>query len=48
LRSLPPLEVQQRIVDKIKSEQKIIDGLKEMVKNYEEKINRVIDKVWGE
>jgi restriction endonuclease S subunit len=45
---LPPLEVQSRIVDKIESERKVIDSLREMVKTYEEKIKRVIDKVWGE
>lgn len=45
---LPPLEVQQRIVDKIEAERKVIDSLREMVKTYEEKIKRVIDRVWGE
>ena len=45
---LPPLEIQSRIVDKIESERKIIDSLREMVKTYEEKIKRVIDRVWGE
>ncbi|RCK74531.1 MAG: Type I restriction-modification system, DNA-methyltransferase subunit M [Ignavibacteriae bacterium] len=45
---LPPLEVQQRIVDKIESERKVIDTLREMIKTYEEKIKRVIDRVWGE
>jgi type I restriction enzyme M protein len=44
---LPPLEVQQRIVDRIESERKIIEGCKEMIKIYEEKIKRVIDRVWG-
>jgi hypothetical protein len=34
-------------VDKIESERKVIDSLREMVKTYEEKIKRVIDKVWG-
>jgi type I restriction enzyme M protein len=45
---LPPLEVQSRIVDKLTSERKVIDSLREMVKTYEEKIKRVIDRVWGE
>ena len=45
---LPPLEVQQRIVDKIEAERKVMDSLREMVKTYEEKIKRLIDKVWGE
>ncbi|HQK37230.1 MAG TPA: hypothetical protein PLC81_06335, partial [Bacteroidales bacterium] len=45
---IPPLEVQQRIVDKIEAERKVIDTLREMVKTYEGKIKRVIDNVWGE
>ncbi|NMC58992.1 MAG: restriction endonuclease subunit S, partial [Candidatus Methanofastidiosa archaeon] len=45
---LPPLVVQSRIVDKIESERKVIDSLREMMKTYEEKIKRVIDRVWGE
>lgn len=45
---LPPLEVQSRIVDKIEAERKVIDSLREMVIIYEEKIKKVIDKVWGE
>ncbi|NPV11923.1 MAG: N-6 DNA methylase [Ignavibacteria bacterium] len=44
---LPPLEVQSRIVDKIESERKVIDSLKEMIKIYKEKIKKVIDRVWG-
>jgi type I restriction enzyme M protein len=35
-------------VDKLTSERKVIDSLREMVKTYEEKIKRVIDRVWGE
>lgn len=45
---LPPLEVQSCIVNKIESERKVIDSLREMVKTFEEKIKRVIDRVWGE
>lgn len=44
--SLPPLEVQQRIVDKIEAERKVIEGCRELIKTYEEKIKRVIDRVW--
>ena len=43
---LPPIEVQHRIVDKIEAERKAIDGCRELIKIYEEKIKRVIDKVW--
>lgn len=45
---LPPLEVQQCIVDKIEAERKVIDGCRKLIKIYEEKIKKVIDKVWGE
>jgi len=45
---LPPLEVQQRIVEKIEAERKVINSLREMIKTYEEKIKQVIDSVWGE
>lgn len=43
---LPPLSVQERIVAKIEAERKIIEGCRELIKTYEEKIKRVIDKVW--
>ncbi|MCX7746278.1 MAG: restriction endonuclease subunit S, partial [Clostridia bacterium] len=43
---LPPLSVQQRIVDRIEAERKVIDGCRELMKTYEEKIKWVIDKVW--
>ncbi len=43
---LPPLSVQQRIVAKIEAERKVIEGCRELIKTYEEKIKRVIDKVW--
>jgi type I restriction enzyme M protein len=45
---LPPLEVQSRIVECIEAERKVIEGCRELIKTYEEKIKRVIDKVWGE
>jgi len=45
---LPPIEVQQKIVAKIESERKVIDGCRELIKTYEDKIKRVIDKVWEE
>lgn len=43
---LPPLSVQDRIVAKIEAERKVIEGCRELIKTYEEKIKRVIDKVW--
>jgi type I restriction enzyme M protein len=45
---LPPLKVQQEIVAKIEAERKVIDGCRELIKIYEDKIKRVIDKVWEE
>jgi type I restriction enzyme M protein len=41
-------EIQQEIIAKIEAERKVIDGCRELIKTYEEKIKRVIDKVWGE
>ncbi len=45
---LPPLEIQQEIVAKIEAERKAVDGCRELIKIYEEKIKRVIDRVWEE
>ena len=45
---LPPIEVQQKIVAKIGAERKVIDSCRELIKTYEDKIKRVIDKVWEE
>ncbi|HNF17623.1 MAG TPA: restriction endonuclease subunit S, partial [Leptospiraceae bacterium] len=43
---LPPIEVQERIVAKIEAERKSVDGCRDLMKTYEEKIKRVIDSVW--
>ncbi len=43
---LPPVEVQERIVAKIEAERKAVDGCRDLIKIYEEKIKRVIDRVW--
>ncbi len=45
---LPEIRIQQEIVAKIEYERKVIDGCRELIKTYEEKIKRVIDKVWEE
>jgi restriction endonuclease S subunit len=45
---LPPLATQQEIVAKIEAERKIIDGCRELIVKYEEKIKKVVDGVWGE
>lgn len=45
---LPPIKIQQEIVAKIEAERKVVDGCRELIKTYEDKIKRVIDKVWEE
>jgi type I restriction enzyme M protein len=45
---LPPFGIQQDIVSKVEVERKVVDGCRELIKIYEEKIKRVIDKVWEE
>ncbi len=45
---LPPLEVQQEIVDELEGYQKIIEGNKKHIKIYTQKIQDRINKVWGE
>jgi len=42
------VHTQEEIVAKIESERKVIDGCRELIKTYEDKIKRVIDKVWEE
>ncbi len=43
---IPEKEIQKEIVVKVETERKIIDGCRELIKTYEGKIIRVIDKVW--
>jgi len=45
---LPAIRNQQEIVTSIEAERKVIDGCRELLKVYEEKIKRVIDRVWEE
>jgi type I restriction enzyme M protein len=45
---LPPLETQQEIVANIEAERKVIDGCRELMVKYEEKIKKIVDGVWGE
>jgi type I restriction enzyme M protein len=44
---LPPLETQRAIIAEIETEQKTIDGCRELIALYEEKIKEVIERVWG-
>ncbi|HEY5124370.1 MAG TPA: restriction endonuclease subunit S [Ignavibacteria bacterium] len=43
---IPPVQVQEQIVSRIEQEQKLIDGNKELIKLYEQKIKDEIEKVW--
>lgn len=45
---LPAIRIQQEIVTRIETERKVIDGCRELIKTYEDKIKRLIDKVWEE
>ena len=43
---LPPLDIQREIVARIKDERSIVEGNRELIKIYEEKIRKVIERVW--
>lgn len=43
---LPPLEVQREIVARIERERSIVEGNRELIRIYEEKIKKVIERVW--
>ena len=45
---LPPLEVQQRIVEQIDEEQAIVNQNKRLIEIFEQKIKDKISEVWGE
>lgn len=45
---LPPLAKQQNIVAEIKAEQKLVNGNKELIERFETKIQRTLDRVWGD
>ncbi|HAJ79090.1 MAG TPA: N-6 DNA methylase, partial [Fibrobacteres bacterium] len=45
---VPKFDVQHEIVSKIESERKVIEGCRDLIKIYEEKIKQVINKVWEE
>ena len=44
---LPPLEIQEKIVRDIESYQKVIDGAKQVVDNYKQKIETKLLDVWN-
>jgi type I restriction enzyme M protein len=45
---LPPLEVQEQIVDEIQFEEAQIDSAKKLIETYEARIKAVIAKLWSE
>ena len=45
---IPPLEIQHDIVSRIEHERLIVEGNRELIQLYEEKIKKVIERVWEE
>jgi restriction endonuclease S subunit len=45
---LPPIEVQQKIVEEINKEEEALEKIKLLKANAEKRIEEVIDEVWGE
>jgi type I restriction enzyme M protein len=43
---LPPMEIQHKIVARIEHEKNIIESNRELIQLYEEKIKKVIERVW--
>lgn len=44
---LPPLDIQQSIVERIEEEQRLIDANRRLIEIYEGKIREKMDEVWG-
>ena len=44
---LPPLQMQQSIVDRIEEEQRLVDANRKLIEIYEGKIRERMDEVWG-
>ncbi len=44
---IPPIEIQQSIVERIESETQIIEGNKKLIEIYTQKIQDRINKIWG-
>jgi restriction endonuclease S subunit len=43
---LPPLKIQREIVARIETERAIVHGNRELIRLYEEKVKKVIERVW--
>lgn len=46
--SLPPLEIQKQIVEKIESERALVESSKKLIEIYEQKTKNTIAKLWNE
>jgi type I restriction enzyme M protein len=44
--SVPPLEIQREIIARIETERAIVHGNRELIRIYEEKVKKVIERVW--
>ena len=44
---LPPLEIQNKIVEQIEKERQAVESCKSLVELFEAKIKAKIDEVWG-
>lgn len=45
---LPPLTIQQQMVAEIEAEQALVNANKELITRFEKKIQKTIEKIWGE
>ncbi len=45
---LPPLDIQQSIVAEIQAEQAIVHGNRQLIERFEDKIEAVLKRVWGD
>jgi type I restriction enzyme M protein len=43
----PPISIQKQIVEKIKAERELVDSAEKLIEIHEEKIKKVINKVWN-
>ena len=43
---LPPLEIQREIVARIEKERAIVEGNRELIRIYEEKVKKVIERAF--
>ena len=44
---LPPLDIQKKVIENIEEEYRLLESSKKMISIYEEKIKKVIDKLWN-